>query len=306
MQSTRMRTFARQAILGVVVLVAVLLTVPLPALAEVVTVHGTVRDQDTGEVIQGAEVTLIQRDDGTVLAEGVTDDQGKYSFTGGFYYWLTLVVQAKGYNNTSEDFYVEGRFEPQTIKVDASMSSSVTGPDTPIPTREPTPSYLLHAVVLAFVAIASIVMYSKIKRENLLKHAVRRRIHDYVREHPGAHYRAILDDLGLSMGVLTYHLNRLEKGEYLRSRQDGMYRRFFVTGRKTDVKFFLSDIQEVIVATIRENQGISQSKIAERINVSRKVVNYHVNILDQAGLIYMEPSGREMACYVVDRGPAAA
>ena len=141
------------------------------------------------------------------------------------------------------------------------------------------------------------VMYSKIKRENLLKHAVRKRIHDYVKDNPGAHYRAILDDLELSMGVLTYHLNRLEKGEHLKSRQDGMYRRFYVTGRKTEVKFFLSAIQESIVATIRENQGISQSRIAEAIGVTRKVVNYHVRILDQAGLIYMEERGRETACF---------
>ncbi|MCK5253144.1 MAG: winged helix-turn-helix domain-containing protein, partial [Thermoplasmata archaeon] len=49
--------------------------------------------------------------------------------------------------------------------------------------------------------------------------------------------------------------------------------------------------------TIRENQGISQSRIAEAIGVTRKVVNYHVRILDQAGLIYMEERGRETACF---------
>ena len=184
--------------------------------------------------------------------------------------------------------------------------SSVSGPDIPPPTTEPTPPYLLYGAVLAIVGIASMVMYSKIKRANLLKHAVRKRIHEYVKENPGAHYRAILDELDLSMGVLTYHLNRLEKGEYLRSRQDGMYRRFFVTGRRTEVKFFLSEIQESIMTTIRANEGISQSKIAESIGVTRKVVNYHVRILDQAGLIYMEDRGRETACFARECRPSAS
>ena len=77
-----------------------------------------------------------------------------------------------------------------------------------------------------------------------------------------------------------------------------MFRRFYPPGPKTDVKFFLSGIQESILSVIKENKGISQSKIAEKIGVSRKVVNYHINILNQAGLIFVESHGRESACYL--------
>ncbi len=268
----------------------------MPAMAQEGIIQGKVRDDDTLEPIVSAEVTLSERDTGTFLAVTTTDSDGGYVFTGLYYGWLTITVKAEGYNETSVDFYVKETFDPPDATVDVTMSA-VGGPSIPPPTTEPTPPYLLYGAVLAIVVIASMVMYSKIRRDNLLKHAVRKRIHEYVKENPGAHYRAILDDLELSMGVLTYHLNRLEKGEYLRSRQDGMYRRFFVTGRKTEVKFFLSEIQESIMATIRANQGISQSKIAEAIGVTRKVVNYHIKILDQAGLIYMEERGRETACF---------
>lgn len=274
-----------------------LLVIAAPAAtAEESVIQGRVRDVDTMEPIGGAEVVLTDRDNGTHLASTTTDAEGRYAITGYYYGWLTLTVRAEGFNETSQDFYVRETYEPTDVTVDVTMSS-VSGPGIVPPPDEPTPPYLLYGAVMAIVVIASMVMYSKIKRDNLLKHAVRRRIHEYVKENPGAHYRAILDDLDLSMGVLTYHLNRLEKGEYLRSRQDGMYRRFFVTGRKTEVRFFLSDIQESILATIRSNQGISQSKIAESIGVTRKVVNYHVRILDQAGLIYMEDRGRETACF---------
>ncbi len=278
------------------VLLLVMVLSCTPAMAEEGTIQGRVRAEDTLAPIAGAEVTLSERDTGTFLAASTTDSDGRYLFNGLYYGWLTITVQAEGYNETSVDFYVEEIFEPPDTTVDVTMSA-VGGPSIPPPTTEPTPPLLLYGAVMAIVVIASMVMYSKIKRDNLLKHAVRKRIHEYVKENPGAHYRAILDDLELSMGVLTYHLNRLEKGEYLRSRQDGMYRRFFVTGRKTEIKFFLSDIQESIMATIRANQGISQSRIADAIGVTRKVVNYHVRILDQAGLIYMEERGRETACF---------
>jgi DNA-binding MarR family transcriptional regulator/5-hydroxyisourate hydrolase-like protein (transthyretin family) len=293
------------AVLVLVPLLTVLILGSLSALAGSVTVHGTVLDADTGEPIVGADVTITDVDNGTVLASTVTDENGRYSMNGGFYEDLRLTVEAEGFKTRTKDFHVEASFEPQEVQVDATMSS-VGGPIIPPPTSEPTPPHLLYAAVIAIIVIASMVMYSKIKREDLLRHAVRKRIHEYVTENPGAHYRGILDDLELSMGVLTYHLNRLEKAEYLKSRQDGMYRRFYVTGRRTEARFFLSHIQLSIVTTIRENQGISQSKIAERINVTRKVVNYHVSILDQAGLIHVEASGRETACFVVDRSAGAA
>jgi DNA-binding MarR family transcriptional regulator len=273
--------------------------------AEEGVIQGRVRDAETMEPIPNVTVNLSSRDSGMLLASTISDSEGRYVFRGLYYGNLTVTATAEGFNETSEDFYVRETYEPTEANVDITMSS-VSGPSIPPPVTEPTPPYLLYAAVVAIIAIASMVMYSKIKRDNLLKHAVRKRIHEYVKENPGAHYRAILDDLELSMGVLTYHLNRLERAEYLRSRQDGMYRRFFVTGRKTEVKFFLSDIQESILSTIRANQGISQSRIAESIGVTRKVVNYHVRILDQAGLIYMEDRGRETACFAREcRSPAA-
>lgn len=273
--------------------------------AEEGTIQGRVRDTETMDPIANVTVELSEMDSGTLLASTTSDAEGRYVFTGFYYGWLTVTARAEGYNETSTDFFIKNdTYDPPDAVVDLTMSA-ITGPDVPTPSTEPTPPYLLYAAVAAILTISSMVMYSKIKRDNLLRHAVRKRIHEYVKENPGAHYRAILDDLDLSMGVLTYHLNRLEKAEFLRSRQDGMYRRFFVTGRKTEVKFFLSDIQESILATIRSHQGISQSRIAESIGVTRKVVNYHVKILDQAGLIYMEDRGRETACFARECGTPA-
>jgi DNA-binding MarR family transcriptional regulator len=289
----------RTSQVAIAILVTLVLMGTLVVMAEEMTtvVTGNVFDETSMEPVQGANVTIAYRDNGTVVGQDVTDDDGRYMVSGTFWGWFNLTVVADGYKNSTQEFNIPepDKFQPTEFTFDVHMSS-VTGP-TPTPSPTPTPPYLLYAAVLTIVIITSMVMYSKIKRENLLKHAVRKRIHDYVKDNPGAHYRAILDDLELSMGVLTYHLNRLEKAEYLKSRQDGMYRRFFVTGRKTEVRFFLSDIQESILATIRDNQGISQSRIADAIGVTRKVVNYHVRILDQAGLIYMEERGRETACF---------
>jgi DNA-binding MarR family transcriptional regulator len=276
-------------------LVTFTLIVGMTGLAEDGSIKGRVFDDTTFEPIAGANITLESRDSGLVLATTVTDVNGLYGFPPGLYGNLTMIIQAQGYESSSEDFYVPAIFNLSDVVMNTGMAS--ISPPGPTPSPTPTTPYLLYVAIAAIVGITSLVMYSKIKKENLLRHAVRSRIFEYVKENPGQHYRAILKDLDLTMGVLTYHLNRLEKAEYLKSRQDGMYRRFFVTGRRTEVRFFLSDIQESILATIRDNQGISQTRIADGIGVSRKVVNYHVKILDQAGLIYIEDRGRETACF---------
>ncbi len=289
--------------IALVVLVA-LVVISLSAYAsEPATVEGRVGDETTLGSIEGAKVTLAYRDNGTIAGTDVTDAEGRYLIQGQFHGWFLLTVSADGYETSTQEVFVPDIYQPSSVTVDPLLSP-IAGP-SPRPSPTPTPSHLLYTAIATLAAITSIVLYSKIKRENLLRHAVRKRIHDHVKEHPGAHYRAILDDLELSMGVLTYHLNRLERAEYIRSRQDGMYRRFFVTGRRTEVKFFLSAIQESIMATIRSNQGISQSGIADTIGVTRKVVNYHIKILDQAGLIYVEERGRATACYSRECGMAA-
>lgn len=76
--------------------------------------------------------------------------------------------------------------------------------------------YFQAIMVIVIVLIISFVMYSKIKQENLLKNAQRKRILEHIKDNPGKHYRAILKDLDLPMGVLTYHLNRLEKGNFIK------------------------------------------------------------------------------------------
>jgi DNA-binding transcriptional ArsR family regulator len=278
-------------------LISFILVGSLTGMAEDPFIWGTVSDETTNEPIAGAEVTISSRDTGSILVTTVTDANGEY-VSEMVYGNLTMVILAEGYENKSTDFFVSGIFDPTSLEMNARLSE--ISPPAPTPTSTPTAPYLLIIAIAAIVTVTAVVMYSKIKKENLLRHAVRGRIYEYVKENPGHHYRAILTDLDLTMGVLTYHLNRLEKGEYLKSRQDGMYRRFYVTGRKTEVRFFLSDIQESIMSVIRENQGISQTKIAEGIGVTRKVVNYHVKILDQAGLIYLEDRGRETACFAAE------
>lgn len=160
------------------------------------------------------------------------------------------------------------------------------------------PSFLPLSLVIVSSGLLLAFGFARLQRNRLLENVIRKRIYEFIAKHPGKHYRAILSDLGLSMGVLTYHLNTLERGGMISSSQDGVYRRFYLSGRKAELRRFLSKIQQRIVAVVEQNGGISQARIAQTLELSRPLVNYHLHVLQDAGLVRLVPHGRETGCFL--------
>jgi DNA-binding MarR family transcriptional regulator len=291
--------FNRIFLLTLLILLLILVNTFGNVIAQGSTISGYVFDIDNQLPIEGAYITVSDFENNTGIAQTSTDTQGFFELSELEPGTYKLTIEADGYYNQTYTIPLSGN---ETYHQDVSLFPSGDGASDGVYAASESGSSFFYNIgmVLTIVLVISLVMYSKIKRENLLKNAIRNRIFTHIKENPGRHYRAILKDLDLPMGVLTYHINRLEKANYIKSRQDGMFRRFYTTGPKTEMRFFLSNIQESIINVIKDNKGISQTKIADKLGVSRKVVNYHINILDQAGLIFVETQGRESACYIID------
>jgi DNA-binding MarR family transcriptional regulator len=194
--------------------------------------------------------------------------------------------------------------ESTVIRVDETIIINITSePEQPkiIPDEkslfEEYPFLWLILVIIIFMI--SIFFYTKIKRHRLLQHSRREMIFNHVKDNPGDHFRGIQKALGLEVGVLAHHINKLEREEFIKSRQDGKYRRFYPMDAKIDIKLILSEIQERILGWIKKNPGASGSTIANNLGVDRKLVNYHVNVLEKGGFIYTEPRGKEKLCYSI-------
>jgi len=160
-----------------------------------------------------------------------------------------------------------------------------------------------------------IPLYSRITGKKVLRHSLRDRIYNHIRTNPGDHYRSIMLTLKLKNGTLVHHLTRLEQEELIRSEMDGLYKRFYPSDMKVPfsevgqfypdgTKTFnignhqLSEQQMEIYRVIKRNPGCSQKKIGIQLNESRRVINYHVKLLDASGLIRVEKEGRRTKCYV--------
>ena len=158
---------------------------------------------------------------------------------------------------------------------------------------------VIFLVVILILLIISLAIFSRIRRSQLLKHDTRQRICSHIQENPGKHFTALKNELSLPTGVMSYHLDRLEKENFILSRMEGKFKRFYPPHWEQAPELRLTPIQETILEQIKKNPGISQSDITRMIGRNRKVVNYQVHQLEDMDLIAIEKDGRESMCYFV-------
>jgi predicted transcriptional regulator len=149
---------------------------------------------------------------------------------------------------------------------------------------------VISAIIGGILAAVSIItaFFTRLRTRSLIDNANRSRIIEVITEEPGIHFRELSRRLGLKQGVLSYHLNVLEKHEMIKSVQDSNNRRFYLIGVKVEKKIFLTEIQQSIIGIIYDSPGISQSAISRQLGRSKALINYHLRILKDASLVYVE------------------
>ena len=77
-----------------------------------------------------------------------------------------------------------------------------------------------------------------------------------------------------------------------------MYKRFYPKDMKIpEKKLHLSHIQKSLLHELHRHPGISQKNLAKLLDESKQVINYHIKILEEVGLIRCERGSRTTALY---------
>ena len=146
-------------------------------------------------------------------------------------------------------------------------------------------------------------LFTRISKSEALESPTRDAIYGYLQENPGAHYNQIKRDLGLPNGVLSHHLHMLEKLELVKSQRVGIqYLIFRPYGiRVPEEKVIpLTKLQKSIMEIVKENEGITQKEIADRLGKKQQTISYNLRELERRGKISTEKRGRERRYYPVE------
>lgn len=135
----------------------------------------------------------------------------------------------------------------------------------------------------------------------------RKKIYDYIQEHPGSHLREIGRNLDLAIGDIQYQLNILEKAGHVVSKRRGIYKRFYPSKifgeRQKDIMGTLSqETPRKILLLLLQKPGANHGEIAKFANVSAPTVTWHMKRLIDEELVEAHREGRNVKYYI--RGSA--
>jgi len=124
----------------------------------------------------------------------------------------------------------------------------------------------------------------------LLNQSTRIEIFNFVRNNPGTHFRDICDSLGLSIGVVQYHLELLTRSGLLSVHRDRRYRRYFESGRfgKTEIttiSLLRHETSGMILAVLSERGSIFHKDLALKLDISSQGLTWQINRLRKTGFI---------------------
>jgi predicted transcriptional regulator/protocatechuate 3,4-dioxygenase beta subunit len=277
------------------------------------TVTGFVVEADDGKPLQGATVRLGWVGSSSWTFETTTDSKGNFEFHGIPLAWhaITMIVSHEGFYPDSADFALsptEGTwvvFSMQRIEVDV--------PEEPTMTQEQRRAVgvsvgvtiaTLAAIAatevgrVALLGLLLVPLYTKIKRERVMDHFVRGRMYEYICQNPGVNYSSIKEQFKLTNGTVTYHLSMLERQEFIRSKLDGIYKRYFANGKGqsySDVEPM--SVQLSIAKAIREKPGMTQKEIARHLGSSKQLISYHIRKMRDEGTLETRRKGRAVKVF---------
>jgi predicted transcriptional regulator len=138
-------------------------------------------------------------------------------------------------------------------------------------------------------------LFTRFTRDQVLDNKNRHAIHGLIIDNPGIHFNAIIKEYNLPLGVATYHLDVLEREEFIQSVRDGRRKCFYTTDTKIPnggLRKTPEEIRKTVMVLVKERPGISQKQLIRELGVDRKTLGYHISMLLREDMLRSSKQGR--------------
>lgn len=118
---------------------------------------------------------------------------------------------------------------------------------------------------------------------------VRRRVRDHVRDNPGVHFNELVRELNIATGQAQYHLRRLGRNdEVVAERIRGRTHYFdpeYDAWERRVLSLYRRETARELITHLLEDGPASASALADRLDLARSTVSWHVDTLEDAGIV---------------------
>lgn len=172
---------------------------------------------------------------------------------------------------------------------------------------------LRSAPVVALLRIIA-PLYTKLRKDDVLRVPARESLFRAIRESPGIHFlelRRVVGERGtpVAFGALAYHLSQLERFQLVTSKRAGRYRRYFETaavgGDAARIALIQTQPMPLVARAVLGRPGASQAELHAllwvALPVTRQALAYHLRRLEAKELVVRESRGRSTAYKPTER-----
>ncbi len=134
------------------------------------------------------------------------------------------------------------------------------------------------------------------EKTSLSENSTRATIFSFVANNPGVQFRGICSGLGLSVGVVQFHLAILQKAGLVSYIRKGRFKRFFAAGKftrkqmETIAMLRLSTVKNILKALL-EGKHLSHHELSARVSISSQGLTWQMGRLRETGLIQETKNG---------------
>ncbi|MFX1568937.1 MAG: hypothetical protein ACFFCV_11295 [Promethearchaeota archaeon] len=138
--------------------------------------------------------------------------------------------------------------------------------------------------------------------DEVLENENRNKIIDLILTEPGIHFNELLRRTGLAAGNLVWHLDILQTYKIIGKKRIGNFIAYFPYYQKNpisnvDLKLQKSKLTLEILEMIEQKPGVWNNLITKKFKVDHKTIQYHLNKLNELGLIKLKKEGRKKKIY---------
>jgi len=128
------------------------------------------------------------------------------------------------------------------------------------------------------------------REEDLLKLETRKKIYDFIFNHPGLHFGKISRELNIPKTTLNYHLKHLIKKEMIIKQKEGRYQRFFTSHKvsnhdKNILNLFRQETPRNIILYLLVNVAVTQIELSENLEKHPTTIEFHLKKLVRLNLL---------------------
>lgn len=147
-------------------------------------------------------------------------------------------------------------------------------------------------------------LFSRLDRDSAIDHPRRQEVLAAVEASPGISLNELGRRTEIPKGALTHHLRVLERVGLLTSRRERIWTRFFPPSFVRRRVAIVTTRQEDVTQLLSREPGLSQTDLAARLGLQRKAAQYHLDRLEQAGVVRSDRHGRRTLYFLPEQTAA--